>query len=212
MSEFQTEEEQVEAIKRWWKENGTSVIAGLVIGLGGVFGWQAWGNFKDRIGAEAALAFNQLVAAVDRGDKDSAVKQAELMRSNFENSYGVFAAMAQARVKLDEGDATSAISQLEWASQNAQNPSLKQLVQLNLARLLVSQGDFDAAEKLVTSEQGGFAGEFAVIRGDIAFARGDKAAAAQAYTQAMALEVSNRDLLQMKLDDLGAVVPEKTSI
>ncbi|MEW8396328.1 MAG: tetratricopeptide repeat protein, partial [Candidatus Thiodiazotropha sp.] len=40
MSEYQTEEEQVEAIKRWWKENGTSVIAGLVIGLGGIFGWQ----------------------------------------------------------------------------------------------------------------------------------------------------------------------------
>jgi predicted negative regulator of RcsB-dependent stress response len=205
MSEFKTEEEQVEAIKRWWKENGASVIAGLVIGLGGVFGWQTWGNYKDRIGAEAALAFNQLVAAVDSGDKASAVKQAELMRSNFDNSYAVFAAMAQARVKLDEGDAESAISHLEWASQNADNPSLKQLVELNLARLLVDQGELDAAEKLVKSEQGGFAGEFAVIRGDIAFARGDKAAAATAYTQAMTLEVSNRNLLQMKLDDLGSV-------
>jgi predicted negative regulator of RcsB-dependent stress response len=212
MSEFQTEEEQVEAIKRWWKENGTSVIAGLVIGLGGVFGWQAWGNYKDRIGAEAALAFNQLVAAVDQGDKDSAAKQAELMRSNFDNSYGVFAAMAEARVKLDGGDVASAISRLEWASQKVQNPSLKQLVQLNLARLLVNQGELDAAEKLVASGQGGFAGEFAVIRGDIAFARGDKAVAAAAYTQAMALDVSNRDLLQMKLDDLGIVVPETASI
>jgi predicted negative regulator of RcsB-dependent stress response len=207
MSEFQTEEEQVEAIKRWWKENGTSVIAGLVIGLGGVFGWQAWGNYKDRIGAEAALAFNQLVDTVERGDKASASKQAELMRSNYDNSYGVFAAMAEARVKLDEGDATSAISNLEWASQNADNPALKQLVRLNLARVHLNEGDLEAAEKLATSEQGGFAGEFAVIRGDIAYARGDKAAAAVAYTQAMALEVSNRNLLQMKLDDLAATNP-----
>lgn len=207
MSEFQTEEEQVEAIKRWWKENGTSVIAGLVIGLGGVFGWQAWGNYKDRIGAEAALAFNQLVNAVEQGDKASATKQAEMMRSNYDNSYGVFAAMAEARVKLDEGDASSAISRLEWASQHADNPALKQLVQLNLARIFLNEGELDAAEKLVSSEQGGFAGEFAVIRGDIAFARGDKAAAAAAYTQAMALEVSNRNLLQMKLDDLAATNP-----
>jgi predicted negative regulator of RcsB-dependent stress response len=207
MSEFQTEEEQVEALKRWWKENGTSVIAGLVIGLGGVFGWQAWGNYKDRIGAEAAMAFNQLVGAVERGDQASAAKQAELMRSNYDNSYGVFAAMAEARVKLDEGDTTSAISHLEWASQNADNPALKQLVQLNLARILLNEGELEAAEKLVTSEQGGFAGEFAVIRGDIAFARGDKAAAAAAYTQAMTLEVSNRNLLQMKLDDLAATNP-----
>ncbi|MES9987941.1 MAG: tetratricopeptide repeat protein [Candidatus Thiodiazotropha endolucinida] len=207
MSEYQTEEEQVEAIKRWWKENGTSVIAGLVIGLGGVFGWQAWGNYKDRIGAEAALAFNQMVAAVDRGDKPSAVKQAELMRSNYDNSYSIFAAMAEARVKLDEGDALTAISRLEWASENADNPSLKQLVQLSLARVLLNEGELDAAEKQVASEQGGFAGEFAVIRGDIAFARGDKAAAAEAYTQAMTLEVSNRNLLQMKLDDLAATTP-----
>ncbi|MET0061672.1 YfgM family protein [Candidatus Thiodiazotropha sp. LNASS1] len=207
MSEYQTEEEQVEAIKRWWKENGTSVIAGLVIGLGGVFGWQAWGNYKDRIGAEAALAFNQMVAAVDRGDKPSAVKQAELMRGNYDNSYSIFAAMAEARVKLDEGDAATAISRLEWASENADNPSLKQLVQLSLARVLLNEGELDAAEKQVASEQGGFAGEFAVIRGDIAFARGDKAAAAEAYTQAMTLEVSNRNLLQMKLDDLAATTP-----
>ncbi|MCG7875418.1 MAG: tetratricopeptide repeat protein [Candidatus Thiodiazotropha taylori] len=207
MSEYQTEEEQVEAIKRWWKENGTSVIAGLVIGLGGVFGWQAWGNYQDRIGAEAALAFNQMVAAVDRGDKPSAVKQAELMRSNYDNSYAIFAAMAEARVKLDQGDAATAISRLEWASENADNPSLKQLVQLSLARVLLNEGELDAAEKQVASEQGGFAGEFAVIRGDIAFARGDKAAAAEAYTQAMTLEVSNRNLLQMKLDDLAATTP-----
>jgi predicted negative regulator of RcsB-dependent stress response len=207
MSEFQTEEEQVEAIKRWWKENGTSVIAGLVVGLGGVFGWQAWGNYKDRIGAEAAMAFNQLVGTVEQGDKASAAKQAELMRGNYDNSYGVFAAMAEARVKLDDGDAASAISHLEWASQKADNPALKQLVQLNLARVLLNEGELEAADKLVTSEQGGFAGEFAVIRGDIAFARGDKAAAAAAYTQAMTLEVSNRNLLQMKLDDLAATNP-----
>ncbi|MEW8554790.1 MAG: tetratricopeptide repeat protein [Candidatus Thiodiazotropha sp.] len=208
MSEYQTEEEQVEAIKRWWKENGTSVIAGLVIGLGGVFGWQAWGNYKDRIGAEAALAFNQLVAAVDRGDSASAVKQAELMRDNYDNSsYAVFAAMAEARVKLEAGDAATAISRLEWAVQHADNPALKQLVQLNLARIKFNEGDLDGAEKLVGSEAGGFAGEFAVVRGDIALARGDRAAAAAAYTRAMTLQVSNRDLLQMKLDDLAANTP-----
>ncbi|MEW8506320.1 MAG: tetratricopeptide repeat protein [Candidatus Thiodiazotropha sp.] len=208
MSEFQTEEEQVEAIKRWWKENGTSVIAGLVVGLGGVFGWQAWGNYKDRIGAEAALAFNQVVVAVDRGDRASASKQAELMRSNYDNSsYAVFAAMAEARVKLDEGDTATAISRLEWAVQRADNLALKRLVQLNLARILLSEGELDGAEKLVQSEEGGFAGEYAVVRGDIALARGDKAAAAAAYTQAMTLEVSNRNLLQMKLDDLATNTP-----
>ncbi|MCU7893296.1 MAG: tetratricopeptide repeat protein [Candidatus Thiodiazotropha sp. (ex Ustalcina ferruginea)] len=208
MSVYQTEEEQVEAIKRWWKENGTSVIAGLVIGLGGVFGWQAWGNYQDRIGGDAALAFSQMLGAVERADSTSAVKQAELMRANFDSSsYAVFAALAEARLKIDEGDVAIAKSRLEWAKQQADNPALKQLVQLNLARILLDEGELDAADKLVASSEGGFAGEFAAVRGDIAFARGDKASAAAAYTQAMTLEVNNPSLLQMKLDDLAVTTP-----
>jgi predicted negative regulator of RcsB-dependent stress response len=145
---------------------------------------------------------------VDRGDSESATKQAELMRSNYGNSsYAVFSAMAQARVKLDEGDVAAATSSLQWAIEHANDPTLKQLVQLDLARVLLSEGDIDGAEKLAATEQGGFAGEFAVIRGDIALARGDRVAAAAAYTQAMTLEVSNRNLLQMKLDDLAANTP-----
>ena len=36
MEVYTTEEQQVEVIKEWWKENGTSVIAGTVIGLVGL--------------------------------------------------------------------------------------------------------------------------------------------------------------------------------
>jgi len=28
---YSTEEEQVEAIKKWWNENGKSIIAGIII-------------------------------------------------------------------------------------------------------------------------------------------------------------------------------------
>ncbi len=208
MSAYQTEEEQVEALKRWWKENGTSIIAGVVIGLGGIFGWQAWGNYQDRVGKEASLAFSQMVNAQQQGDLDSASKQAELLRLEYENSsYAVFAALAQARLKLDAGDSAAARSQLEWAMANADDESLKHLAQLNLARIFVSDGDLDAADRLAGVESGGFAGDFAQLRGDIAAQRGDKQAAFEAYTLAMAQEPSNRNLLQMKLDDLALAKP-----
>ena len=42
MSDHLTDEEQVEKVKAWLKENGTSIVAGVVIGLGGIFGWQFW--------------------------------------------------------------------------------------------------------------------------------------------------------------------------
>ena len=204
MSGYQTEEEQVEALKRWWKENGTAIIAGVVIGLGGIFGWQAWGNYQDRIGQEASIAFNQLVNAKQKGETESASKQAELMRLEYEgSSYAVFAALIQAKLKLEQGDAPAARSQLEWAMAKADNESLQRLAKLNLARILLSEGDLDGAAKLADVDTGGFAGEFAQLRGDIAVQRGDKQAAFDAYTLAMTKETSNRDLLQMKLDDLA---------
>ena len=208
MTAYQTEEEQVEALKRWWKENGTSIIAGVVIGLGGIFGWQAWGNYQDRVGKDASLAFSQLVNAEQQGDVDSASKQAELLRLEYEkSSYAVFAALTQARLKLEAGDSAAARSQLEWAMQHADDASLKNLAQLNLARILLSEGDLAGAEKLATVEEGGFAGDFAQLRGDIAVQQGDKQAAFQAYTLAMTQQPSNRTLLQMKLDDLALDKP-----
>lgn len=208
MSAYQTEEEQVEALKRWWKENGTSIIAGAVIGLGGIFGWQAWGNYQDRVGKDASLAFSQLVNAEQQGDVESASKQAELLRLEYEGSnYAIFAALTQARIKLDAGDNVAARSQLEWAMTNADDESLKNLAQLNLARLLLSEGDLEGAGKLAGVESGGFAGDFAQLRGDIALQRGDKQGAFDAYTLAMTQEPSNRNLLQMKLDDLALARP-----
>ncbi|MEJ2611621.1 MAG: tetratricopeptide repeat protein [Candidatus Thiodiazotropha sp.] len=208
MSVYQTEEEQVEAIKRWWKENGTSVIAGLVIGLSGVFGWQAWGNYQDRIGSEASVAFNQMVAAVQRGDSDSAAKQAELLKDNFEgSSYARFAAMTEARLKLESGEPEAAKAKLEWVVQQGGELAITRLAQLNLAKILIDEGTFDAAEKLVASDEGGFAGEFTALRGDIALAKGDRIAAAAAYTKAMTEEISHRAIIQMKLDDLAVAAP-----
>ena len=46
MSTLETEEQQVEAIKKWWQENGKSLIAGIVIGLGGIVGWQGWQTYQ----------------------------------------------------------------------------------------------------------------------------------------------------------------------
>ena len=208
MSAYQTEEEQVEAIKKWWKENGVSVVSGIVIGLAAVFGWQGWNSYQDSQGKKASVAFSQMLSAVDQGNMELAGKQAELVRLDYESSnYAVLAAMAQARFKLQAGDSAAARSQLEWAIANSDDASLKHLAQLNLARVLLSDNDLDAAAKLADVDSGGFAGDFAELRGDIALARKDAAAAKDAYTEALAMNVGNPQRLQMKLDDLAVANP-----
>ena len=39
MADHLQEEEQLEAISQWWQENRTSVIAAVVLTLGGTVGW-----------------------------------------------------------------------------------------------------------------------------------------------------------------------------
>jgi len=208
MSAYLTEEEQVEAIKKWWKENGISVVSGIAIGLAAVFGWQGWNNYQDNQGKQASVAFSQMLNAVDLGDMDLAGKQAELVRLDYSSSnYAVLAAMAQARIKLAAGESAAARSQLEWAIANSGDASLKRLAQLNLARILLSENDLDGAAKLADAGNGGFAGEFAELRGDIALARKDAGAARDAYTEALAMNAGNPQRLQMKLDDLAVANP-----
>ncbi|MDX1713508.1 MAG: tetratricopeptide repeat protein, partial [Halomonas venusta] len=61
MAELRSEEEQLEVIKRWWKENGTSLIAGAVLAAAGVFGWNAWQNYQEGQAEAASVRYQQLV-------------------------------------------------------------------------------------------------------------------------------------------------------
>lgn len=204
MEVYSTEEQQIESIKKWWKENGTSVVVGVAIGLGGVLGWKAWNEHRDNIGEQASVQFVQLMSTVASGNYESAAKQVELIKTEFESTtYAAFAALVQARVKFEQGDSIAARKELEWVLANAPNPGLAQIARLRLARVLVGDGEPDAAANLLSQgAPGGFSGEYAELEGDIALARGDHAAAREAYLRALGLEIVDTGLVQMKLDNL----------
>lgn len=206
-----SEEEQVEALKNWWKENGRSVVAGVVIGLGAVFGWQGWNQHQDKVAAQGGQRFQQLLQTLAAGDKASAAKQAEIIVSEFDGRpYAVFSSLQLGSLKLAEGDRTGAEVQLRWALENSDQQSLRQIARLRLARVLLDKGEAEAAIAVVeAAEKDSFAGEFAELRGDIALAQGDRDQARAGYSEALTLGVSGASLVQMKLDDLApASAPE----
>ena len=204
-----SEEEQVEALKKWWKENGRSVIAGLGIGLGGVFGWKAWSQHQQEMVDQASVRFEQLGQSISSGATDSAVKQAEILINDFGDSpYAVFASLSLAKVRLDQDDAGGVQPRLRWAMENSSDPSLRQIARLRLARMMLNDGDLDGASGILAqAEDDHFRGEFAKLRGDLALAQGDEAAAREAYLEALDNGVSNLALVQMKLDDLATAAP-----
>lgn len=203
-----SEEEQVEALKKWWKENGRSVIAGVILGLGAVFGWRYWVDYQTGIAQQASVQLvelNQLVAA---GKGDSARDQAKRIIEKFQGTpYAVFAALNLAKLMQQAGESESAIAQLKWSLENSSETSLKQIVRARMARIMLSAGKLDEADKVLASAANdSFRGEFAELKGDIARARGDKAAARAAYQEALDNKVSNSAQVQMKLDDLAPAV------
>ncbi|MES9902536.1 MAG: tetratricopeptide repeat protein [Sedimenticola sp.] len=201
-----SEEEQVEQLKAWWKENGTSVIAGIVIGLGAVFGWQYWNQHQRSIAGQASAQFEQLNHSISNGAEELATVQAEGVISNYQDTtYAIFAALDLAKLKFQQDDAAGARVQLQWVLDNTSDPSLLQVARLRLARLLLAEGDAEGVEALANAaSDDSYRGDFAELRGDAALLKGDKSAARQAYRQALEQQGGNSALVQMKFDDLAA--------
>ncbi len=205
MSEYLSEDEQVEALKRWWQENGRSVVVGVVIGLGSVFGWQAWSQHQQQIAEQASHRFAQMQFAMEAGDHAAVEKQAELLAAEHaDSSYTTFAALYKAKIKQEKGDNEGAQAELEWLLAHTTEPVLKQIARLRLVRILLEINDTDRAA-VVLSQAGSdsFSGEFAALRGDLAQLQGDSAAAHKAYLEAIDQGVTDANLLQMKIDQLA---------
>jgi predicted negative regulator of RcsB-dependent stress response len=202
-----SEEEQVEALKKWWKENGKSVVAGVVIGLGAVFGWQYWNQHQQQMAGQASMLFEQMSQPLAAGNNEVAAKQAEIIISEFQGgTYDTFASLILARVKLEQGDQVGAQAVLKQVEQKESSQPLQQIVRLRLARTLISEGDTEGAAAVVAAaEDDSFRGEFSALKGDIALARGDREGARNAYLEALVTGVGNTAVVRMKLEDLAVV-------
>jgi predicted negative regulator of RcsB-dependent stress response len=202
---YETDDEKVEAIKKWWKENGFSVVAGITIGLGAIVGWRAWDGYRDSVGQQASAAFEQLLATANGGDAQSAIKQAQLLSEEFSSTaYSALAALVRARVELESGNTDGARAALEQAIDQAPDPGIARIAALRLARVLAAEGDLAAASALIAKydDSQSFAGDFAAVRGDIAAAEGRAADARSAYEQALAAGYANPEQLRLKIDNL----------
>ncbi len=209
MNEILSDDEQVERIKAWWKANGNSIIAGVVIGLGGFFAWQWWGSYQDKLageGAEAYELFEQAAFGNDAKKTDDALAQ---LQSNFgDTSYSRFAAMELARQQVNAGSLEAAEKTLGDLLKQSADSALKPLLETRLARLLVAQKRLDEAGKLLDSIKGdAYAAEIAVIRGEIAFLQGDMSGARAALEEAQQKGSSDENINYL-LEEIG---PQESS-
>ena len=204
-----TEEEQVEAIKKWWKENGTAVIVGVVIGIGAVIGvwkWREYTEARAYKASDAYVAFTQALA--DKQDDVLRQRYDALTKDYAGTTYAVLAAMQMAKQAVDQDDLDKAAKDLSWALEHASQEPIAHTARIRLARVLVAQQKYDEALALIKNQPTStFDAEYSEIKGDIFIHKGDTNKAREAYQQALESPLLNgkrREYVQMKLSDLGA--------
>ncbi|ENO8975788.1 YfgM family protein [Vibrio parahaemolyticus] len=203
MELYDTEEQQVEAIKDWWKENGKAVIIGAVVGLGGLFGWRYYQDTVIQASETASQSYTTAMNALQEKGVDAQSDVQAFIESNEVKEYSVLAALQLAKAQVEAKDFAAALEQLKWAQSNTKDAALSPLIIYRIARIETEMGNFDAANtELGKVTDTAWTGRIAELRGDIALRQGDKDAAYAAYTEAQQAADAS-PTLQMKLDDLA---------
>ena len=218
MADHITEEEQIEALKRWWEENGKQTILGIALIVGGYFGWQAWTDHSAEQASAASLTYQEMLdnlAGLTPGETLAEDKQlavgllADKLKSEYSDTqYAVYAALTKAKLAVEAENLDGAVIELQWAMDNADDVS-KSIARLRLARVQAARGDLDAALQLVQGvDVGEMKSAFEEAKGDFYLEQGNTAAAYSAYQSAAATDNSGdasvRALLQLKI---GLVQP-----
>ncbi|EME0894948.1 YfgM family protein [Vibrio parahaemolyticus] len=203
MELYDTEEQQVEAIKDWWKENGKAVIIGAVVGLGGLFGWRYYQDTVIQASETASQSYTTAMNTLQEKGVDAQSDVQAFIESNEVKEYSVLAVLQLAKAQVEAKDFAAALEQLKWAQSNTKDAALSPLISYRIARIETEMGNFDAANtELGKVTDTAWAGRIAELRGDIALRQGDKDAAYAAYTEAQQAADAS-PTLQMKLDDLA---------
>jgi predicted negative regulator of RcsB-dependent stress response len=204
-----SEKEQIEALKKWWKENGSSVITGILLGLSVLLGGKAWFSYQETRSLSASNIYAQMIAALGRQDTQTVRTHANQLIGDYGSSgYATLAALALARVAISDGEPSAAQAQLQWALDHADTRELEHVARLRLVRLLIDQQQFqEARERLQAVEDAGaYAYLYTELRGDLAVAEGNPADAARSYQQArddMPAQAPNAALLDAKYEDVA---------
>ena len=208
MDIYASDEEKGEDIKRWWRENGQSVILGCILGGAVIFGGRYWVNYKQTVTENASQTYQQVAQALEQQQVEAADMLTQKLLSEFSNTpYAVFGALKMASRAAENNDTKSAKLYLQWVMDNASLSAHLELARLRQAKVLVDEKEYAQALELTRqSTSPAFSSLFTELQGDVLLAMDKKSEARNAYQSAMKLLKQGEPrlaLLQIKLDDLA---------
>lgn len=202
MDVYKTEEEQVQAIKQWWKDNAVSLITGIAIGAMILGGYKYWTEGKQNQARQASVIYSEILSS-----KSDKANNTEILKSDYSGTpYAALATLLLAKDNVSASEYDKAVSQLTWIIDNNHDESVQHIAMQRLARVYLSLDKIADAEKLVAGvKASGFEAGYSEIRGDINLSKNLPTQAKENYRLALtSLEQGDQryEVIKMKLDDL----------
>lgn len=212
MTEYLTEQEQIELLKNWIKQYSLVILAGVLIAIMAMSAWRFWDQRQNKMLDHASSVYDEMLTMRAQNEPAEMIIQTKKLYSHYEKTtYGKMAALMLARTAAVKSNNAEAEKQLEWVINNTKVPALSQIARLRLARLLIAENKAnDSLTLLKQVDDKSFSGLIDEVRGDAYLANNDKTKARAAYQLALS-ELPNaevvRPLLQMKYDNLTTSIP-----
>ncbi len=216
MDAYASEQEQVEQIRRWWKNNGTALLLGLALGIGGLGAYRYWDATQSAHAESASQNYEQLIQMAAAQKLDDAMKAGHAIIESYPDSvYAKLSGLLVAKIAVEKNDYGQAKAELTRLLERDGHGQLAQIARERLARLLLAEGKADEASKqleavpVVVGADGA-----AELRADVLAARGDVKGARSKYLEALANADKlglDRDSIQLKLDNLASPAAAKSN-
>lgn len=214
VDEYLSEREQADQLRHWLRENWIWLVAGVALTLGGYYGLRWWESREASRSLEASQRLAAMLDALGKNQRAEGMRiGGEVTGEYADTPYADQAALVLARVDVDSGDLASAEGRLARMAAEADDPDLRLVARLRLARVQLAQGRYDAAlASLDAVTEPSIEARVMDLRGDVKVAQGDKSAALEAWRKAQAAAAASPDsqrlidaeLLQLKIDELSA--------
>lgn len=205
MEVYSNENEQTDALRNFFANNGKALAIGVVIGIAALGGWRYWSSHQDDTAKTVSAQYQQLTSAMQAG-KPETLEAVNRFASENSNTYGALAAMDLAKQYVDAGQLDKAATLLQNGLKDTKDANLQAVINLRLARIQLQQNQADAALKTLDGVKGdGWTAIVADIRGEALLTKGDKQGARDAWSKGVESDASPalKQMIQMKMNNLS---------
>ena len=198
------EEQEINQLKDWWKENSKTIIVAFILGVGGMFGWRYWQAYQAEQIAQASSQYDALIYSAQQDKQAKKANIEQFVQANSKTAYAVFALLDEAKKAAEKQDFAAAEVNLNQALTQSQDEVLTSIVALRLSAVQFQLGQLDNALTTLNQVKGeSFNARKALLTGDIQVAKGDKVAAKNSFEQAQQSGSQlEQQMAKMKLNNL----------